>query len=137
MGEAVNGRIDRLLRDYPFGPIKQVMTDPDYPPEQPHCGPGVYFMVAYPDRFSDATPDRIKIGRATDVRRRLADLQAGNAGHLHLAHVIHEPDADRRRDLERRLHDRFAHLRVNGEWFHWTGDLYEYVNTRCCEECHH
>ncbi|WP_433530315.1 GIY-YIG nuclease family protein [Micromonospora sp. CA-263727] len=113
------------------------MTDPDYPPDQPHRGPGVYFIVAFPDRFSDAAPDRIKIGRSSDVRRRLADLQTGNPGHLHLAHVIYEPDADQRRAVEADLHDRFEHLRVNREWFHWIDDLHEYVNTRCSEECHH
>ncbi|MEU6205370.1 GIY-YIG nuclease family protein [Micromonospora musae] len=127
-------RIDRLLREYRFGPAKYVMTDPDYPPDQPHCGPGIYFIVAVPDRFSGAVPERAKIGKSSDVRLRLANLQTGNPAHLHLAHAIYEPDADRRHAIEANLHHRFRHLRVNGEWFRWTDELHEYVYNRCSKE---
>ncbi|WP_328654216.1 GIY-YIG nuclease family protein [Micromonospora sp. NBC_00330] len=106
------------------------------PPDEPHHGPGVYVILAIPDRFSAAIADRVKIGQSDDVRRRLADLQTGNPAHLHLAHASYEPDAGRRRVIEADLHRRFGHLRVNGEWFRWTDELNEHVNTLCDEECH-
>lgn len=111
------------------------MTDPDYPPDDPHNIPGVYFIVAYPDRVNGGDPERVKIGQSDDPRRRLNDLQTGNWAELHLVHVIYEPDGHRRQALETDLQQRFRHLRVAREWFHWTDDLSEYVSTLCSEQC--
>lgn len=52
----------------------------------------------------------IKIGRTTDIRKRLAALQCGAGQPLAVLGVI--PG-----DVERELHIRFAGLRVHGEWF--------------------
>ena len=70
-----------------LGCPKDAMIEAGMPPDEPHHGPGVYFVLAIPDRFSAAIADRVKIGQSDDVRRRLADLQTGNPAHLHLAHA--------------------------------------------------
>ncbi|MET8907582.1 GIY-YIG nuclease family protein [Micromonospora sp. NPDC004551] len=129
-------RIRRLTGGDRLGCPKDAMIEAGMPPDEPHHGPGVYFILAIPDRFSVAIPDRVKIGHSDDVRRRLAQLQTGNPAHLHLAHAIYEPDTDRRREIEADLHRRFRDLRVDGEWFRWTEKLNDYINVRCNEECY-
>jgi hypothetical protein len=54
----------------------------------------------------------IKVGRATDVRKRVASLQTGNPRPLQLLHVI--PGAA---ELEWQLHYRIRDCRLIGEWF--------------------
>jgi len=54
----------------------------------------------------------IKIGRATDVERRVADLQRYSPLPLHVLAVAEGGSA-----LETRLHQRFANTRKHGEWF--------------------
>ncbi|WP_406080133.1 GIY-YIG nuclease family protein [Micromonospora sp. NBC_00858] len=121
-------RIGRLTGGDCWGSPKDAMIEAGMPPDEPHHGPGVYFIVEF--------PDLVKIGHASDVRRRLAQLQTGNPAYLHLAHAIYEPDTDRRRAIEADLQRRFRHLHARGEWFHWTDELYEYINTLCNEECY-
>ncbi|MFC4148624.1 GIY-YIG nuclease family protein [Micromonospora mangrovi] len=134
--KAASRRIEQLLRDH-RGTPKEVLTDPDYPPHDPHNIPGVYFIVEYRDRLNGGTPDRVKIGQGNDPRLRLANLQTGNSAELHLAHVIYEPDRDRRHATETDLQHRFRHLRVGAgrEWFLWTYELRDFVTTSCREQC--
>ena len=54
----------------------------------------------------------IKIGAATDPRRRLEQLQTGSADRLHLVKVF-----DGGTELERELHRRLSKYRLHGEWF--------------------
>ena len=54
----------------------------------------------------------IKIGRAGDPDKRLAQLQTGSPDDLLLRDVV--PGQN---DLERSLHQRFAPARIRGEWF--------------------
>lgn len=65
----------------------------------------VYFVQAGAD-------GPIKIGFATDVRRRLTNMQTASAAELRLLAAI-EGDQDH----EAALHARLAPLRVRGEWF--------------------
>lgn len=135
--KAASRKIGRLLRDY-RGSAKDVMTDPDYPHDNPHNIPGVYFVVEYPDRFNlvnGGKPDRFKIGESDDPVLRLRTLNTGNPGELHLAHVIYEPDLARRRALEDDLKHDFRRLRVAREWFRWTDDANDYVSNLCREQC--
>ncbi|WP_212831911.1 GIY-YIG nuclease family protein [Catellatospora sp. TT07R-123] len=132
--KAASRRIAQLLRDY-RGSAKDVMTDADYPPDDPHNIPGVYFIVEYRDWGHGREPDRVKIGKSDDPRLRLANLRTGNSAELDLEHVIYEPDNGRRRALEAELQHRFLHLRVAREWFRWTDELSDYVSTLCREQC--
>lgn len=65
----------------------------------------VYFIQA-----GDNGP--VKIGRAKDPVRRLAQIQTGSHDELHLRAIV--PGASRE---ERKMHHRFAEARIRGEWF--------------------
>jgi hypothetical protein len=62
----------------------------------------------------------VKIGCADDARKRLAQLQVGCPDDLVLRGVFHTDDAPR---LEAAYHERYAHLRIRGEWFRFDEDL--------------
>lgn len=62
--------------------------------------------------------DAIKIGTAHDVYRRLAQLQTGNPNEL-LVRAIVLGDVD----TEYHYHQRFADVRIRGEWFRYTGKI--------------
>ncbi len=59
-----------------------------------------------------AVTKAIKIGWATDTRRRMTELQTGSASKLSLLVAV---SGDER--LESALHAEFKHLRLGGEWF--------------------
>lgn len=75
----------------------------------------VYFIQNHPGR-------EIKIGRAVDPYRRLSTLSTGSPGATELIGIL--PGGA---DLERELHKRFAHLRLQGEWFSPGDDLLEFI----------
>lgn len=63
--------------------------------------------------------DYKKIGVATHVFSRLADLQVGNPFDLKLEAIILQKNAF---ELEKILHKRFSDYKVRGEWFEVTTD---------------
>ncbi len=65
----------------------------------------VYFIL-------DRTAQTVKIGYSKNPRRRLADIQVGNANDLELVYCI----AGTRRD-EGRYHETFYSLLLRGEWY--------------------
>jgi hypothetical protein len=65
----------------------------------------------------------VKIGVTIDVERRLRMLQIGSAEPLRLLATM----AGVHRD-ERRLHRRFAHLRLTGEWFRADPELLSFID---------
>ena len=79
----------------------------------------IYYIVSVPDvwpgppegghRYSGL---RVKIGRARDVMRRLADLRTGTPADL-IIHALEPGSAQ----LERQRHDEFQTDRRQGEWF--------------------
>jgi hypothetical protein len=69
----------------------------------------------------------VKIGRSLDPERRLAQLQTGCAYDLQLLLVIEG-------NHERQLHQRWQHLRMEGEWFKATDELLLYVYGRCAAQ---
>lgn len=81
----------------------------------------VYFIEAEDTGF-------IKIGIAENPVARLADLQVASPHRLTLRHTI--PGG---RATEQALHDRWADLRVRGEWFHLAGDLADYLDTAAAD----
>ena len=64
----------------------------------------------------------LKIGMATDPRKRLKRVQTGCPGRLHLRTVIRVDDA---RAFEAYLHQRHQKDRIHGEWFRATPELRE------------
>lgn len=89
-------------------------TIPKPPAREPRF---VYFI------FSTET-ERVKIGIARDPWRRLAHLQIGAPEELGLIGFMIAGDA---RERERSLHERFASIRVRGEWFRLTDELMDCI----------
>jgi hypothetical protein len=58
--------------------------------------------------------ERIKIGWAWDVERRLQTLQCGNSSDLLILKTI---KTKKPWDLEFQLHERFSEFKIRGEWF--------------------
>lgn len=83
------------------------------------CAPVVYFLNAGPF---------VKIGfSSSGVEKRVDELKTGCPFPIVIAGVI-----DGAQKLERELHKRFAHLRVNLEWFQGSPELLRFIreNTR-------
>ena len=78
-------------------------------------GERVYFIQA-----GDGGP--IKIGRAVDVIRRLHGLQAASWEELRLLSATGAV-------TEREMHQRFASLRIRGEWFKPSVELLELIGS--------
>jgi hypothetical protein len=90
---------------------------PDY--VAPSASDGfVYFAQSGP-----AGP--IKIGWSQDVARRLEQLQTANAQRLVLLGTV-----PGRLEDEAALHTRFAHLRMEGEWFQDALEIHFYLRER-------
>lgn len=71
----------------------------------------IYFVQTADNQF-------VKIGKADDVAKRLSGLQTGAAQKLKLLATMpggHEE--------ERAIHQRFDHLRTQGEWFYSTPEI--------------
>lgn len=78
-------------------------------------GPYVYFIQAV-----DGGP--IKIGKAFNVRERLAGLQTGNPKELRILGAMVGDT-----DVEGKVHKEFAGSRIRGEWFEPSEELYDYI----------
>ncbi|MCK1693667.1 GIY-YIG nuclease family protein [Bradyrhizobium sp. 144] len=63
-----------------------------------------------------------KIGFSTYPVSRMADLQASNSFELRLLHTIRGDDI-----IETKVHNRFADVRVRGEWFKKVPTLLAYI----------
>lgn len=68
--------------------------------------------------------DRIKIGWSRRVGARIAQLQTGSPEPVTLAATTTGGRAQ-----ERKLHERFAHLRVAGEWFQAGQELLDHIRS--------
>ena len=73
-------------------------------------------MAVYFIRAGEDGP--VKIGHATDVLARLADLQVAHHAELKLAREIPGGLAE-----EAWLHRRFCSLRIRGEWFRFSDEM--------------
>ena len=71
----------------------------------------------------------VKVGHATNVRRRLRELQTGNPTRLHVLDVLPGTKA-----TERALHEQMAQHRVLGEWFQWKGAAEQWLLLRALAE---
>lgn len=77
---------------------------------------GVYFVKA---------AHAIKIGYTIDLTARMTALQTGNHEQLQFLGIIPCP-----MDEERKIHARFAHLRIHHEWFHDDPEIRLYLLER-------
>lgn len=75
----------------------------------------VYFLV-------ETSTGNIKIGKGTSGQNRLTTCQIGNSAELKL--LLEVPGSF---SLEKRLHTRFRHLRVRGEWFRGDPELLAFI----------
>lgn len=96
------------------------IVDPSTHPRVPTSRVGgVYFV---------RSGDFIKIGVSENVVRRVQNaLLAWNPHDVHIMGWIHETDCEAAQMLERRLHQRFAHLRHRLEWFRAECELLDFV----------
>lgn len=92
-------------------PTEKALADAVWQPLEP--GEFVYFAAA---------GDRVKIGKANDVTKRLATLQTGCPFKIKLLRVERGGIA-----MEREYHRQFASLRETGEWFRHEGALAEFL----------
>ena len=67
--------------------------------------------------------DKIKIGTSDDPEKRLKQLATGSAVTLELKVKI-----SANIELEKELHKKFEHLRVDKEWFYAAREIREYIN---------
>ena len=70
----------------------------------------------------------VKIGRAKDVEKRLKALQTANCNELALIKTIRVNGSKEARELERSLHQKYNHLRLSGEWFKVSEELFDIGN---------
>lgn len=95
-------------------------------------GAGVIVTLSAKDNFDEsphpewtyfiAGPDAIKIGRSTQPRARMRDLQAANGSELTLMVAV---PFDQLPEWE--AHQKFKHLRLHGEWFRPTKELLNFI----------
>lgn len=88
----------------------------DTPLTQPRSGPvhGITYFI----RAGDA----IKIGFASNLKDRLGSLQTSHPDELEVLAAISAVHVD-----EYAAHQKFAHLRIRGEWFRADKDLLQFI----------
>ncbi|BAZ02925.1 hypothetical protein NIES37_69380 (plasmid) [Tolypothrix tenuis PCC 7101] len=74
----------------------------------------------------------IKIGRDSNVEKRLQSLQTSSPVTLEILKVLPMESLKKAQEVEAYLHKRFGHLRMSGEWFRADPQLRDYI-TRCDE----
>jgi len=86
----------------------------------------IYFIVCIQHKSKNYL-NRVKIGYAKDVKKRLAGLQIGNPVALKVWYSF-PIEVHRARDLEMDLHRKFRHSRTIGEWFMIHNVIREWVS---------
>lgn len=74
--------------------------------------------------IKDTNTGLVKIGRTTDVSKRLSSLQIGHPSHLQLLHTI---DCSDYKQEEAFLHSILRYFRTRGEWFRLSDDIIEWI----------
>lgn len=74
----------------------------------------------------DSNTGLVKIGRTTDINKRLSSLQTGHPSHLQLLHTIDCADYILE---EAFLHSILRYFRTRGEWFRLSDDIIEWLCT--------
>ena len=82
--------------------------------------------------FLQAGSNRLKIGKATNVTERIADLQTGSPFRLRLIGQLSCLSEAHAREVEKQLHKAFSKSRSHGEWFRF-GTKERLAVQRCLE----
>ncbi len=69
---------------------------------------------------------RVKIGYSDDPEKRIKQLSTGSPVSLKIYAKVPGNQA-----MEKEIHQRFSHLRVENEWFHFTNEIKEYIEANC------
>jgi hypothetical protein len=73
----------------------------------------------------DENSNAVKIGKANNIDERLTDLQTGNSNSLKLIGHVECKSESQSFWLEKKLHKKFKHLLIRGEWFHYDVEIFE------------
>ena len=68
----------------------------------------------------------VKIGKATNVAKRISELQVGNADKLSVLYSF-EVEDEKATEAERHIQNVFKHYCIRGEWFNPCPYLYDYI----------
>ncbi|MBV9385782.1 MAG: GIY-YIG nuclease family protein [Chroococcidiopsidaceae cyanobacterium CP_BM_ER_R8_30] len=80
----------------------------------------IYFVL-------NADSNAIKIGMAKDLDQRLKSLQTSSPARLQLIKVVQLANVKEAAECETKLHRKFAHLRLSGEWFKAEKELFDHI----------
>lgn len=95
--------------------LERWLIDPGMRRDPAYHGKGrVYFM---------ADGEEVKIGFSIHPPKRMAQIQLSRTGELKILLAIPGTPDD-----EQQMHDRFAHLRIRGEWFRMTDELKGFID---------
>lgn len=83
---------------------------------------GILTRSEYDHLYFIESNDAIKIGRSGDPIRRMQQLQSSNAEKLRLIKIFYYKGC-----YEYYLHWIFQHIRLNGEWFEKSNEIYEFI----------
>lgn len=73
--------------------------------------------------FVQIEPGPVKIGRAANVKKRIAQLQCASPYEVELLATLTEGGAH-----ERKVHRHLRECRIRGEWFRWTNIVSDLVD---------
>ena len=76
----------------------------------------IYFIL-------NTDSNAVKIGRAKNVAKRLNSLQTANPIELILLKTVEVMSGKEAKEKEELLHNKFANLRLLGEWFRFDTEL--------------
>ena len=104
----------KQIEDYLI-PIESldICVIPPYPLKKPKAF-NTYFIV-------NESKTLVKIGKATDVERRLKEISTISPESLTIILVINK-------DIEFQLHGEFEMYRKNGEWFEFSEEIKDYIS---------
>lgn len=89
----------------------------DFEPSAKRTYPGYVYLLQSPSGY-------YKIGRTSNPDDRIGTFHVKLPFEVEYIAVIQTDDMH---ELERQLHEQFAHRRVNGEWFNLSADDVEYI----------
>lgn len=70
---------------------------------------------------------QIKIGRTSDIGKRLSSLQTGSPVKLKIIGIIECRSDAHSKEIETELHKMFAPYRTHGEWFRSTQNMLNFI----------
>lgn len=74
---------------------------------------------------------RLKIGFSKNPKSRLKSIKTQNpTAYIMYTIKVKESTEIAARIYEKKLHQKFAHLRIGGEWFNWDDSIYNYFKKR-------